>query len=68
MQRSKRSHCKMLSEVYKEIGIEPKLAPLMGKELDNKTAKTTNKARLDIRACGVWKRGQTTSIFRFKGF
>ena len=58
----------MLSEVCKETEIEPKLTPLTGEELDNKTANTTNEARLDIRACGVQERGQTTSIFIFKAF
>ena len=48
----------MLSEVCKDIEIEPKLTPLRGRELGNGTANTTNEARLDIRACGVWERGQ----------
>ena len=48
----------MLSKVCKEIEIEPKLTPLTGEKLDNRTANTTNEARLDIEACGVWERGQ----------
>ena len=48
----------MLSKVCKEIEIEPKLTPLMGEKLDNRTASTTNEARLNIRACRVWERGQ----------
>ena len=48
----------MLSEVCKDIEIEPKLTPLTGEELDSRTANTTNEARLDIRARGVWERGQ----------
>ena len=49
---------KMLSKVCKDIEIEPKLTPWMGEELDSRTANTTNEARLDIRARGVWERGQ----------
>ena len=49
---------KMLSKVCKDIEIEPKLTPLTGEELVSGTANTTNEARLDIRACGVWERGQ----------
>ena len=48
----------MLSEVFKDIEIEPKLTLLTGEELDNRTVNTTNEARLDIRARGVWERGQ----------
>ena len=48
----------MLTKVCKDIEIEPKLTPLIGKEFGSRTANTTNEARLDIRACGVWERGQ----------
>ena len=48
----------MLSEVCKDREIEPKLAPLTDKDLDRRTANTTNGTRLDIRARGVWERGQ----------
>ena len=48
----------MLSEVCKDIEIEPKLTPLTGEVLGSRTANTTNEARLDIRAPGVWERGQ----------
>ena len=48
----------MLSEVCKGIEIEPKLTPLTGKELYSRTANTTNEARFDIRARGVWQKGQ----------
>ena len=48
----------MLCEVSKDIVIEPKLTPLTGEELSSRTANTTNEARLDNRACGVWERGQ----------
>ena len=48
----------MLSEVCKDVEIEPKLTPLTGEVLGSRTANTTNQARLDIRARGVWERGQ----------
>ena len=34
--------------------IEPKLT-IIGEELDSRTGTTTNEARLDIRAYGVWE-------------
>ena len=48
----------MLSEVCKDVEIEPKLTPLTGEVLGSRTANTTNEARLDIRAHVVWERGQ----------
>ena len=48
----------MLSQVCKDVEIEPKLTPLAGKELSSRTANTTNEARLDVRAHEVWERGQ----------
>ena len=57
----------MLSEVFKDIEIEPKLTLLTGEELDNRTVNTTNEARLDIRARGVWERGQQ-AFSDFLGF
>ena len=37
---------------------QPKLTPLTSEELVNRTANTTNVARLDITAREVWDRGQ----------
>ena len=48
----------MLSEVCKEVEIEPRLTLLIGKVLGSRTANTTNEARLDIRARGVWEQEQ----------
>ena len=48
----------MLPEVCKDVEIEPKLTPLTGEELGCRTANTTNEVTLDIRAGGVWERGQ----------
>ena len=47
----------MLSEGCKDIEIKPKLTPLTGEVLGSRTANTTNEARLEIRARGVWERG-----------
>ena len=44
----------MLSEVCKDVEVEPKLTPLTGKVLGSRTANTTDDARLDIRARGIW--------------
>ena len=52
----------MLSEVCKDVEIEPKLIPLTGEVLGRRTANTTNEARRDIRARGVWERGQQTFL------
>ena len=54
-------NAKILPKVCKNIEIKPKLTPLKAKELDNRTANTTNEARLDLNqdlAPGVWERGQ----------
>ena len=48
----------MLLEARRDVEIEPKLTPLTGKELNSRIANTTNEARLDIRAGGVWERGR----------
>ena len=47
----------MLSEVCKYIEIEPKLTTLTGKELDSRNVNTKNEVRLEVRAGGVWERG-----------
>ena len=48
----------MLSELYKDVEIVPKLAPLTGQALGSRTENTTNEVRLDIRVRGVWEQGQ----------
>ena len=49
----------MLSEICKETKIKPKLILVRGKELEGRTANTTNKVvRVDIRALEDWERGQ----------
>ena len=47
----------MLSEVCKDIEIEPKLTTLTGKELDSRNVNAKNEVRLEIRARGIWERG-----------
>ena len=44
----------MLSEVCKDVVIEPQLTPLTGETFFHKTANTADEARLDISARGVW--------------
>ena len=49
---------KIVSEVCKDIEIEPKLLSLSGEELHGRTTNRSNEARLDIKARGFWERGQ----------
>ena len=44
----------MMSEVCKNVSIEPHLQPLSGKALRFKTANSDSNARLDIAANGFW--------------
>ena len=48
----------MMSEVCKDTEIEPILTPLPGEELQCRTWKNSNEARLDIRTRSFWERGQ----------
>ena len=48
----------LLSEVCKDVCVEPALVPLSGETLIPKTANTLAEARLDISARGVWATGQ----------
>ena len=49
----------ILGEVCKNVVIEPFLIPLMGEELP-KPSNTSNQARADASARGLWINGQTT--------
>ena len=51
---------RIVSEVCKDIDIEPKLLPLSGEELHGRTTNQSNDASLDIRAQGFWNRDQQT--------
>ena len=48
----------LLSEVCKGVENEPMLHPLTGETLKYQTAKTENRARLDVSALGFWCRDQ----------
>ena len=45
---------KFLSEVCKDIVIEPILLPITGEQFNQRSTITGNEARLDISARGVW--------------
>ena len=47
----------LLSEVCKDVCVEPLLIPLSGETFQNKTANREDHARLDISARGVWVKG-----------
>ena len=47
----------ILSEVCKDVTVEPLLTPLTGETLKYKTSNTEDHARLDVSARGVWIRG-----------
>ena len=49
----------ILVEVCKNVVIEPLLTPLTGEELP-KSSNTSNQARADVSARGLWINGQTT--------
>ena len=48
----------LLSEVCKDVCVEPQLSSLSGETLVPKSANTSAEARLDISARGVWTTGQ----------
>ena len=48
----------LLGEVCKDVCIEPELSTLSGETLIPKSANTSDEARLDISARGVWTTGQ----------
>ena len=58
---------RIVSEVCKDIDIEPKLLPLFGEELHGRTTNQSNDASLDIRAQGFWNRDQQ-SFFDIRVF
>ena len=47
----------LLSEVCKDVRVEPQLQPLTGESFATSTA-TGNEVRLDVCACGFWQAGQ----------
>ena len=49
---------RLLTEVCKDVRVEPLLHPLTGETLQERTANTSEEARLDISARGFWTSGQ----------
>ena len=52
----------MLSEVCKDVVVEPHLAPLTGERFFHKTANTSSEARLDVSARGLWNTMDKTFV------
>ena len=52
----------LLTEVCKDVDIEPQLLPVTGETFDNRTANTSNEVRVDIKSRGFWVRGQQTFL------
>ncbi|XP_062508503.1 uncharacterized protein LOC134184773 [Corticium candelabrum] len=48
----------LLKEVCHDVAVEPLLRPLDGEHIDQHTANTSDYARADIPARGVWRRGE----------
>ena len=48
----------LLTEVCKDVDIEPQLLPVTGETFENRTANTSNEARVDIKSRGFWVTGQ----------
>ena len=48
----------LLTEVRKDIDIEPQLLPVTGKKFSNRTSSTSNEGRVDTQSREYWVRGQ----------
>ena len=48
----------LLTEVCKDVDIEPQLLHVTGETFENRTANTSNEAKVDIKSRGFWVRGQ----------
>ena len=48
----------LLTEVRKDIDIEPQLLPVTGKKFSNRTSSTSNEGRVDTQSREFWVRGQ----------
>ena len=48
----------LLTEVCKDVDVEPQRLPVTGETFENQTANTRNEARVDIKSRGFWVRGQ----------
>ena len=52
----------LLNEVCHDVEVEPTLTPLTGGAFNYRTANTSDEARWDVSARGVWNRGQTAYV------
>ena len=48
----------LLTEVCKDVYVEPQLLAATGETFNNGTANNSNEARVDIKSRGFWVRGQ----------
>ena len=48
----------LLTEVYKDVRVEPQLQPLSGEKFSEKTSNISDQARVDISARGFWLTGE----------
>ena len=51
-----------LSEINKNVEVEPLLAPLTGEKFDTKSANLSDEARLDVVTQGFWERGRKAFV------
>ncbi len=49
----------LLDKVCHDVEVEPHLTPIDNEQFHLRTANTSDEARLDIKAKGFWRRGQT---------
>ena len=52
----------LLSEICKDVQIEPQLTPLTGEVFQHKSANKSDEARLDVSARGFWERGRKAFV------
>ena len=48
-----------LNQVWKDVQIEPHLIPVTTEQFDLQSANTGDEARLDMKARGIWRKGET---------
>ena len=50
----------LLTEVCKDVDIEPQLLPVTDETFENRTTNTSNEGKVDMKRRGFWVRGQQT--------
>ena len=50
----------LLTDIWRDVDIEPQLLPVTGETFENRTANTSNEARGDIRSRAFWVIGRET--------